>query len=98
MSATIDPQTEINEIELTNPRLLAALEERQNLKTDVKTARKAYKTADDTAKALLGEHDLEDGQVARIGQFKITKRAIPSRSVTFETDPSSRLTISLIPE
>lgn len=98
MSLTEDPQTAIDEIELTNPRLLEALQTRQDLKADVKTARKAYKQADDTAKALLGEHDLQDGQVARIGQFKITKRSIPSRTVNFETDPTSRLTISLIPE
>lgn len=98
MSATIDPQTEINEIELDNPRLLQTLITRQDRKNDVKAARKTYKEADDTARALLGEHDLQDGQVARIGQFKITKKAVASRNVQFETDPTSRLTISLIPE
>lgn len=98
MSVTADPQIEINEIEITNPALLKALEDRQDKKHDAAAARKLYKTADDRARALLGEHDLADNTVARIGQYKITKTAVPARAVAFETDPSSRITIALIPE
>lgn len=98
MSTTAEPQTAIDEHELDNPRLLQALEQRQDRKENVKIARKVYKEADDLAKALLGEHDLQDDQAVRVGRFRITKKAIASRSVQFETDPTSRLTISLLPE
>lgn len=98
MSTTTEPQTALDEQEIDNPRLLEALETRQDRKENVKIARKVFKESDDTAKALLGEHDLQDDQAVRVGRFRITKKAIASRSVQFETDPTSRLTISLLPE
>lgn len=99
MSLTaVAPQTALDERTIEAPAVLTALELRQSRKEAVKQARKAMKEADDRARALLDEHDLRDGDVVRCGQFRITKKAVPSRAVTFETDPTSRLTISLLPE
>lgn len=99
MSTTANPQTAIDEKELDHPSLLKALEDRQEHKDEMKSLRKTFKEADDRCKALLGEHDIEDDTAVRIGRFRITKKAVPSRSVQFETDPtSSRITISLLPE
>lgn len=98
MSLTVDPQTEIEERELDSPSLLKALQARQDAKEDLKGYRKTFKEADDRAKAMLSEFNLADGEVARLGQFKITVKHVPSKTVTFETDPSSRIQISLIPE
>jgi hypothetical protein len=98
MSLTIDPQTELQERELDSPSLLKALQERQDAKDDLKQHRKTFKEADDRAKALLSEFSLADGEVARIGQYKITKKHIAPKTVSFETDPTSRIQISLIPE
>jgi hypothetical protein len=95
---TAEPQTAIDEIEIDAPQLLKALETRQERKDEIKGLRKTFKEADGHVKTLIQEHDLQDGQAARIGRFRITKKAVPSRSVQFETDPTSRLTISLLPE
>lgn len=95
---TETPQTAIDEREVDAPQLLNALAARQDVKNEMKTLRKDFKQADGHVRALLEEQGLADGEAIRIGQFRITRKAIASRSVTFETDPTSRLTISLIPE
>lgn len=98
MAAQEQPQTAIDEVELDDARLLQALNTRQGRKEQVKEARKVYKEADDHARAFLSEHTLDDGQAVRIGRYRITKKAVASRTVQFETDPTSRVTISLLPE
>lgn len=98
MAVALAAQTAIDEQELDDAQLLLALNNRQQHKEAVKQARKTYKEADDRAKALIANHELADDTAARIGQYRISKKAVPARSVQFETDPSSRITISLIHE
>lgn len=98
MSATLQQQHALDEIQIENKQLEDTLEDRQRLKEHVKGARKAFKEADDRARALLSTHGLQDDQVARVGRYRITKKTVASRTVQFETDPTSRVTISLIPE
>ena len=78
--------------------LEAALEAREKRKASAGAVQKLYQAADELAKAELTRLELEDGDVARVGRFRITKSAIPGRSVTFETKPSSRLRIGLVGE
>jgi hypothetical protein len=98
VSTTADPQTQLDEREIEHPQLLKALEKRQGLKDEIKETRKQLKEIDGHARSLLDEQDLHDDEAVRVGRFRITKKAVPARSVQFETDPTSRLTISLLPE
>lgn len=72
-----------------------ALEDREKRKKSKNELQKQFKEANDRVKALLGEFALEDGEVARCGRFRITKKASPGRVVSFETSPSSRFQIQL---
>jgi hypothetical protein len=94
----LNPQTSLYEREVENEQLERALEEREKLKARVAKARKSYAEADEWAKGLLGEVQLGDGATVRVGRFLLTRRAVAARSVAFETQPASRLTISLLPE
>lgn len=96
MAVTTEPQTAIDERPLDSTQLEQTLDEREKLKTKLSEARKNFKEADEVAKAQLAEFALTDGEVARCGNYRISKRSIPGRSVSFETEPRSRLSISLI--
>jgi hypothetical protein len=93
----LQPQTTIDERVVQNDELEQALEQRQTLKVKAGEARKAYTEADEQAKALARELDLADGPV-RVGRFVLTEHDVPGRSVAFDTDPSTRLTIRVDPE
>jgi hypothetical protein len=91
-----DPQTTIDEKVVENDKLEQALEEREKLKAKAGKARKDYAEADEWAKGLIGELRLDDGAAVRVGRFRVSRTAVAGRSVAFETQPSSRLTISLL--
>lgn len=95
MSAKENPQTAMDEREIASGDLERKLEERQTLRETVAEARKAYREADEAARTMLSEFALADGEVARCGRFRIEKKAIPARSVSFETSPTSRLRIDV---
>jgi hypothetical protein len=93
-----EAQTGFDEEVFDDPELEQALEEREKRKASAGAVAKLYQAADELAKAELARLELEDGDVARVGRFRITKSAIPGRSVTFDTKPSSRLRIGLVGE
>jgi hypothetical protein len=98
MSTIADPQTTFEERVLEGAvagTLESALEDREKRKASKQAVTKQYKEADDKVKALLGEFDLQDGEVARVGRFRIAKKAIAAKTVMFETEPSSRLFIGV---
>lgn len=95
MSAKENPQTAMDEREIASGDLERTLEKRQTLKEAVAEARKEYREADEAAKTMLAEFALADGEVARCGRFRIEKKAVPPRSVSFETAPTSRLRIDV---
>jgi hypothetical protein len=98
MSTVADPQTQLEERVLEGAvvgALEEALETREKRKASKQAVTKQYKEADDRVKALLGEFDLQDGEVARCGRFRIAKKGIPAKTVMFETEPSSRLFIGV---
>lgn len=98
MAAVADPQTSLDERLINAPPLEQALETREKRKASLKAVRAEYREADEMAKAQIAEFDLSDGEVARCGRFRIAKKRVQGRSVSFETDPTSRLQISLIDE
>lgn len=93
--AVVDPQEGLFDHEIADEALEALLDKREDAKAKRGRAQKAFKDEDDKVRARLSEFELGDGEVARVGKYRIAKRALPGRSVSFETSPSSRLYISL---
>lgn len=96
MAVAEQNQTAIDERPLDSTDLERTLEEREGLKEKLSEARKNFRELDEIAKAQLAEFNLTDGEVARCGRFRISKRAIPSRSVSFDVQASSRLKIATL--
>jgi hypothetical protein len=96
MAMSLVPQHSLDEITVDNSALEQALEQREKRKASAGAARKAYKEAHDRAAVIVGELDLADGDAVRVGRFRISRRATVGRQVSFETSPSSRLTISVV--
>jgi hypothetical protein len=91
-----DPQQALDETLVDDAQLERALEEREKFKGKAAKARKDYAEADELAKGLATALEISDGQSVRVGRFRLSRRSIPSRAVSFETAPSSRLTIGVI--
>lgn len=56
---------------------------------------KVFKDKDAAAKDRIATLGLETGDVVRVGRFRIAKSAVPEKHVEFDTDASSRISISL---
>ena len=82
--------------EIKNDVLEKALERRQVAKEKVAKAGADLKKADESARALIPE--LEVDQVARCGRFRITVKRRSGRSVSFETEPKITTSIGLFEE
>lgn len=81
------PQMELGETVLENDGLEALLETRQGQRE----GHKAFQKADKAAREKIKE--LEIGGIVRVGRFKITVSATPSREVEFSTEPGQRISI-----
>lgn len=88
-------QLGMDERNVEDQELEKALEDRLRAADDISEIRKVYKVADAAVKERVGVLDLADGDAIRCGRFRVAKTAVASRAVSFETDPTSRLTISL---
>jgi hypothetical protein len=93
MAVAAQPQIAIEEHIVESPELEAALEAREVAKAAASEARAAFKTADDTARGLIGALELGETP-ARVGRFRIVVRKVDGRSVAFDTEPTTRLTIT----
>lgn len=93
--AAVDAQDGLFDKEVDDGALEAALDTREKAKAKRAAAQKTFKEEDDKVKARLSEFELADGEVARVGKYRIEKKAIAGRAVSFETGPSTRLHISL---
>jgi hypothetical protein len=93
VSVIEEPELATDERVLEQPELEKALEDREKRKNSMRELRRQFKEADERARALIGEFDLQDGEVGRIGRFRIERKITPGRSVSFETDPKSRISI-----
>jgi uncharacterized protein (DUF3084 family) len=93
----VDEQSSIYDREVENPELERALEEREKLRERKAKATKNYVEAHELVTALVTELALDDAPV-RVGRFVLSRREVAGRQVAFETSPSSRLQIQLIPD
>lgn len=93
MAVAVDAQTALDERVLDNAELADALEKRHEAKSKESDARMTAKLLDDRVKMLIAAEELEDGAVVRCGDYRIEKRSVAARSVSFDTEPTSRLSI-----
>lgn len=90
------PQTGFDEEVIDDPEVETALEQREKHKASLAVVRKIYDGAHEAAVAEISKLELPEGGVARVGRFRITRSAIPARSVTFDTKASSRVRIAVV--
>ena len=88
-------QLGMDEQRIDDPALIAALEEREQRKEHKGEVAKAFKEAHEAALAEIAKLELPEGGAARVGRFRITRTAVAGRSVSFETQPMSRISIGL---
>ena len=65
------------------------------MKAQAKAVRAKFRDADLAVKELVATLDLADAPV-RVGRFLLTQSEVAGRSVAFETDPTTRLSIRLL--
>jgi hypothetical protein len=94
MTVAAHAQTALDENVVEDEMLEQALEARERMKARARDARKAYAKANDAARAHLERHQLNTDVPLRVGRFVVTARDIDARSVSFETEPTTRITIS----
>jgi hypothetical protein len=95
MAVTEHPQTAVDERDLANDDLEKALEQRQKARDAAAALAKTAREKDAAAKSMLAEFQLADGEIARCGRFRIVNKKVSGRVVSFETAPTTRLTIRL---
>jgi hypothetical protein len=88
-----DAQMEIDEKQIDDANLEAALEERETLRVAKLEAQREFKDKDDNVRDRLAEFSLAVGEVARVGRFKIKKVQRQPVDVSFSTAPQPRLDI-----
>ena len=71
------------------------LETRLRLLDDKAEITKSFKAAHEEAKDAIAKLDLEEGGAIRVGRFRISKRPVAPRTVSFEAEATTRLTIEL---
>jgi hypothetical protein len=87
------PQASLYEATIENAELEQALEDRERQRNAVASSRKRFREIDDRTKLLVADLDLGDDAPVRVGRFLITRTAVAARSVAFDTEPTTRLTI-----
>lgn len=92
--SAVDPQEGMFDDVISNDVLEKALERRQTAREKVSKATGEYRKADEGARTLLPE--IEVDQVVRCGRFRIRVSRRSGRSVAFETEPKEVTTIGLI--
>jgi len=96
MAAGVDPQHGMFDREVEDGDLIAALERREKTNQARKAAAAKHKEQHEKVVALLAGFELGDEEIVRAGRFRIKMSRTEGRSVSFETSPSRRMTISLL--
>ena len=92
----VQAQQAFDEVAIEDAELKRALESRQAAKEATSEARAAYKAANEAAAGEIAKLELPVGGAVRCGRFRITRRAVEARNVSFETGASDRVTIALV--
>lgn len=95
MAPKATPQLAMDERVIDDRDLEKALEDREIAKGAVSEARSKYNGIDEAAKGLVAQLSLKDGDVVRVGRFRLSQRRVAAKSVAFETDARDQLYISL---
>lgn len=90
------PQLALDEEVIENEELEAALEERESRKSSLAAVRGDYKTADDAAMLAIALLELPEEHAVRVGRFRISRKTVKGRIVSFETETSNRVRIAVI--
>lgn len=94
MSAVAEPQLATDEKVLEGAEALEdALEKREQKKIVKRKVNKEFRDADNIVKGLIEPFQLAEGEVARVGRYRIEKRTVPGGARSFETSDSTRLII-----
>lgn len=91
-------QLGFDEQTIEDAELEAALEERDKRKRSLDAVRKVYDGAHQAALGEIEKLELPEGGAARVGRFRVTRTAVPARSIAFDTKASSRIRIGLVGE
>jgi len=92
MATRVKSQIRFDDTILENPELEGLLEERQALKQSAKDYRGADKKAKDKIQTI------ETPLPYRVGRFIISRRDIPAKSVSFDTEAGTRVNIKAVDE
>lgn len=91
-------QLALDETLIEDEALEALLEERLRRKVIADETRKSFEEKSEEAKVEIERLELPAGAAVRIGRFRLTRTETPARTVSFESAPSSRVSIKLIGE
>lgn len=89
-------QLGMDEKRIDDPALIAALEEREKRREHKGEVTKAYQEAHEKALGEIAKLELPEDTAARVGRFRITRTHVAGRSVSFETNPTSRISIGIV--
>ncbi len=90
------PQLALDEKVVENPALEKALDARLRAADDRAEAAKVFKRHDTEAREAIAALQLEDGDVIRVGRFRIKKSAVEPRHVEFDAAATQRISIRYI--
>ena len=88
-------QLAMDEKVIADSELEAALEDYWQKKIDAGEVNKAKNEASTQVKAMAARLELPDGMAARVGRFRIERKDVGAKKVSFETKPSTRYTFGL---
>jgi hypothetical protein len=92
-TVTETAQTSLEEKLVDDPQLLELLRKRRRLNEAKSEAARAAKECHEAVLAKIGEHDLDDGETIRVGDYIVTKRRIEPADVAFVRGGRSQLSI-----
>lgn len=93
MATKAEGQLGMDERIVEDPEVEAALERRQTAKDQASAVRARYEEANVAAAAAIDGLNLAEGEVVRIGRFRVSRNSVPARSVAFETEATTRVSI-----
>lgn len=93
--SAVDPQDGLFDQDINDDALERLLDEREDRKGKRLEANRKFKEKDDLVKARLEEFSLGEGEVARVGKYRIEKRTSRGGHREFDVAPGARLNITL---
>jgi hypothetical protein len=95
MTAKARAQLAMDERVVEDKALSDALEARLRVGDDLSEIRKVYGEKDTAAKGLIEALGLSDGEVIRVGRFRVEKAHVDAKEVAFTSKETSRVRIRL---